>query len=138
MRYRCVFETTIELDENNIKWTKAGRDHLEENYETEEACGYQRGESCDVNHPHVMFMERYLTMALETAMYASVAGDEEGTLAFGTARIAPDNAEPTDYVDTADYAESYFHEVYGEIGYSTVYTMHWLEDKAEHPVEGTE
>jgi hypothetical protein len=79
---------------------------------------------------------RYLTECLLVANSAAAGGDLEGTLAFGTARSNP--LLSNSIVDTADndeYADVYFHQVFGRIGYKVIEELHFLQDRAESPVE---
>jgi hypothetical protein len=126
-KWRVVLETKIELDEDNIVWTKDGEKEFSYAMET------QWMPRADLK---TEWESRYLTECLLVANSAAAGGDLEGTLAFGTARSNP--LLSNSIVDTADndeYADVYFHQVFGRIGYKVIEELHFLQDRAESPVE---
>jgi hypothetical protein len=135
MKYRVVFETKIELDESDIKWTEDGEKEF-------------FGPRVEIHHyqPIVNLDDvatdwqlRYLTMCLDAANSAAAGGNLEGTLSFGTARLGYTSngnptTEPVDAVDIEEDADLYFHEIFGTIGYRVIEELHF----GDNPVEGTD
>jgi hypothetical protein len=130
MKYRVVTENVVNLDWDNVQITKAGDDYLETNYETEQRCGYQRGETCDVDHRWEAFSENWLTEALLAAKEGTHVGNLYGTIWFGF----DENDQPVVSTGRASWG---IKTTLGYLGYTASEDVP-LQEKAETFVEGME